>query len=78
MNSKNITKKYFPSVLRRIRREHGLTQEVLAERVGVSTSYVGMLEVGKRTPSLEMLFRISDALDVRPSEIVDAMDQARA
>ncbi len=77
MNSKNTTQKIFSLVLRKFRHSHNLTQEALAELVGVSTSYIGMLEVGKRAPNIEMLFRISDAFNVGPDEIVKAMDEAR-
>jgi transcriptional regulator with XRE-family HTH domain len=48
--------------LRRTRESLGLTQEDLAKAVGLSSEFISMLEIGKRTPSLESLRRISGFL----------------
>ncbi len=45
----------------------GLTQELLAEKVGVSGSYIGYLERGKKSPSLNLLCKIADVLHVAPA-----------
>ena len=42
----------------------GLTQQELAERIGVSTSFVGHVERGTRKASLETLVALSNALGV--------------
>jgi len=47
-----------------LRNKKGLTQEELAERSGLSNTYIAMLETGKRTPSLDALFKMGDALNV--------------
>lgn len=41
-----------------------LTQAELAERIGVSTSFVGHIERGSRKLSVETLFDLCRALDV--------------
>ena len=46
------------------REQAGLTQEELAERIGVSTSFVGHVERGTRKASLETLVALSNALGV--------------
>lgn len=38
----------------------------LAEKCGTSTSYIGEIEIGKKFPSVEMLEKIADALNVPP------------
>ena len=43
-----------------------LTQEALAEKVDVSTSYIGHIERGQKRCSLETLVSIADALGVTP------------
>ncbi|MCX6726733.1 MAG: helix-turn-helix transcriptional regulator [Candidatus Shapirobacteria bacterium] len=53
------------------RHDQGLTQEELAEKVGVSRVYIGYVEQGRNTPSLEMLEKIAKALKVKLSEIVE-------
>ena len=57
--------------IRKYRHEAGLTQEDLAEKVGVSRVYIGYVEQGRNTPSLEILGKIAKALKVRLSDIVE-------
>jgi putative transcriptional regulator len=46
--------------LRRLRFDHGeMTQQELAERVGVTRQTVNAIELGKYSPSLEVAFRIA-------------------
>lgn len=52
---------------RRIRKQRlqmGWTQEMLAERVNVSTSFIGHVERGTRKASLETLVSLANALSV--------------
>ena len=52
---------------KRVRKQRqliGLTQQELAERIGVSTSFVGHVERGTREASLETLVALSNALGV--------------
>lgn len=52
------------SVLKRLRHQHSLTQAELAELIGVSYSSISMIELGKRTPSLEVLELLADHFNV--------------
>lgn len=46
--------------IRRLRFDHGeMTQQALAERVGVTRQTVNAIELGKYSPSLEVAFRIA-------------------
>ena len=52
---------------KRVRKQRqliGLTQQELAERIGVNTSFVGHVERGTRKASLETLVALSNALGV--------------
>jgi transcriptional regulator with XRE-family HTH domain len=53
-------------ILLRLRRGKGWTQRTLAQRVagGVNTTYIGKIERGDQLPSLKILLRLSQALDV--------------
>ncbi|PON19618.1 XRE family transcriptional regulator [Candidatus Entotheonella serta] len=53
-------------ILQRLRRDKGWTQKTLAQRVagGVNTTYIGKIERGDQLPSLKILLRLSQALDV--------------
>jgi len=56
--------------LRELRKARGLTQETLAESADLSGNYVSDLELGLKVPSLTILVRLSQALDVGTSELV--------
>lgn len=51
--------------VKKLREQQKMTQEKLAERADIHTSYVGQIERGLRYPSLKALFKIADALSVR-------------
>lgn len=57
--------------LKKYRLDASLTQEELAERVGIHPTYVGKLEGGKNNPSVKMLFKISRAIGVKLSDLFD-------
>jgi putative transcriptional regulator len=51
--------------IRRLRFEHGeMTQQELADRVGVTRQTVNAIEQGKYSPSLEVAFKIAVAFGV--------------
>jgi transcriptional regulator with XRE-family HTH domain len=45
----------------------GITQANLAERVNSSTNYIAMIELGRKSPSIEMIERIASALEINPA-----------
>jgi putative transcriptional regulator len=47
-----------------IRKQKGFTQMKLAELVGVNRFHISRIERGKSSPSLKLLMKIADALDV--------------
>ena len=56
--------------IRRLRFDHGeMTQQELAERVGVTRQTVNAIELGKYSPSLEVAFRIANAFGVGIQEV---------
>lgn len=54
----------------------GLTQAQLADAVGVETSTVTHIERGRRAPSVSVLHRICDALNLNPDERAEALRMA--
>lgn len=50
--------------IRRKRQEYGWTQREFAKRIGVSLSFYGHIERGARTPSLDTMVIIANALNV--------------
>ena len=53
-----------------LRKANGMSQEDLAEKTGLSANYIGMVERGEKTPSLETLIRIINALQVSADVIL--------
>ena len=58
--------------VRVIRRRHSLTQEELAEKVGISASFLGHIERGSRIASLETLVALCNTLKVSPQYLLCA------
>ena len=69
----NLAKLFMPAVLRRYRATAGLSQQQLADSVGIAKSYISSLELGYRAPNLNLLVKIAQVLGVRPGVLVDAM-----
>lgn len=59
----------FGKVLRRLRKEAGLTQEQLGLEADLRRTYVSILELGQQQPSLGTLLKLARALD-RPASII--------
>jgi putative transcriptional regulator len=58
------------NTIRKLRFERNeMTQQDLADRVGVTRQTINAIELGKYSPSLEVAFRIAVALGVRLEEV---------
>ncbi|MBR2669633.1 MAG: helix-turn-helix transcriptional regulator [Solobacterium sp.] len=57
--------------LQDLRREKGITQEELAEKVGVARRTVSRWETGSNMPDLDILIELSDYYDVELREILN-------
>ena len=51
-----------------LRLNRGLSQEGLAERMGINAKYLGFIEQGRANPTLDLLIQLAHALKV---EMVD-------
>lgn len=63
--------KEFGTRLKRVREERGWTQEALASKASIDRTYIGRLERGCSDPGLLALQRLSAALGVSASSLVD-------
>ena len=57
--------------LQELRKEKGLTQEQLAEKMGVARRTVSRWETGNNMPDLDLLIELSDLYDVGLRELLD-------
>ena len=55
--------------LKYYRKQAGLTQEKLAEKIEMSTSYIGDMEARERFPSAETIDKIANALNIPVSTL---------
>ena len=62
-------------VIAKFRVNKGMTQEVLSGLADIARGHLAMIEQGSRKPTLETLYRISNALDVPMSSIVMAIEE---
>ncbi len=62
----------FAGNVRRLRGKKRLSQKALADKVGISVSYVSMLERGQRSPPLETIEKMAKALGVTPAALLGA------
>jgi len=68
-----IARRFMPGIIRQYRDQANLSQQQLADSVGVSKGFISALEGGRSVPNLDMLVQIADALGVRPGVLVDAL-----
>lgn len=61
-------------VLSDLRREKGMSQEVLSGLADIGRTHLSAIERGERKPTLETLYRISCALNMKMSDIVKRIE----
>lgn len=57
--------KNYRELIRSKRKQLGLSQAELAERVHITQPYIYEIESGRKTPSVEILFAICEELDIK-------------
>ena len=57
--------------IKQLREQKGWTQEVLAEKAGLSWGYIARLEIGRHDPSLSTLVKLAKALKVKVGRLVE-------
>ena len=56
-------------LIRKLRKEKALSQDVLSGLAGIGRSHLAMIETGNKNASVETLWRISEAMDISLSEL---------
>ena len=61
--------------VRKLRNEKRLSQDVLSGLAGIARSLLSMIENGSKQANFETIWRLALALDMRPSELVERIEQ---
>jgi len=67
MNTKDLIGKR----IQELRKARGLSQEKIAEKADISSTYLSRIECGRENPTLDMLIKLADALEVEIWEMFD-------
>ena len=65
------TKKLTGMRIKELRRSKHLSQEQLAEKADINPKYLSRMERGTENPTLDMLIKLSNALEVEMREMFD-------
>ena len=57
-------------VLQNARQKAGLSQEALAKLAGVDRSYISELECDHKSPTVQMLFRLCEAMEISAADVL--------
>ena len=61
-------------VIADFRRKKGISQEVISGLADIGRTHLSAIERGERKPTLETLYRLANAVDVKMSDIVLAIE----
>lgn len=64
----------FGIVLRKLRKERGLSQETLAFEADIERNYISLLELGRNSVSIKMIFRFALALNVSVTDLMGMVE----
>lgn len=73
MNSKIIG-----NVIKNFREERKLSQEVLSGLANIDRSHLSKIELGLISPTINALYKIADALNIKASDILIAAEKQEA
>lgn len=64
----------FGIVLRELRKQRGLSQEALAHDAGMERNYISLLELGRNSASVKMIFKLAPVLGVTVAEFMGMVE----
>lgn len=63
------------SVIRRLRLKQNLSQELLSGLAGIARTHLTMIENGTKQANFETIWKLSQALNLTPSELVRQIEE---
>ena len=65
--------KTFGSRIQELRKKNNLTQFELAEKIGLSTNFIGMVERGERNTSVDKIFKLAKAFNISLAQFFETL-----
>ena len=66
-----VYRTWFGNNVKRLRLLSGMTQEVLSEKLGITSQHLSYLETGNRSPSFEIISLVAEIFGVSPSDLLE-------
>lgn len=73
--SEEVLVREFGGVVRRLRLEHGYSQERFAERCGLHRTYIGSIERGEKVVTIVTANKLARALGITLAEMFSELEQ---
>ena len=70
-------KESFGKVLAQLRKEHGVSQQELADNCNMERAFVSRMERAISQPTITVVFKIADYFEIKPSEMIEKLDSMR-
>lgn len=70
-----LDKKVIGKIVRSLREEKGLSQEVCSGLAGIARSHLAMIENSTKIPNFETLWKLSFAFDMTPHEFITLIEK---
>ena len=64
-------------VIRRLRKDKNLSQEIFSGLAGIARSHLAMIETGTKQPNFETIWRLANAFGLYPHELVKLIEEER-
>lgn len=65
--------KTFGLRIQELRKKNNLTQSELAEKIGLSTNFIGMVERGERNTSIDKIFKLAKAFNISLAQFFETL-----
>ncbi len=63
------------SVVKKLRKERKLSQEVFSALAGIARSHLSMIETGNKQANLETLWKIANAFEIEPHALIRLIEE---
>lgn len=71
----NINAELVGRIIQEYRQQSGLSQEVVSGLAGLDRTHYSKIERGERMPTIITLFKIAQAMNIYPSDIIKTIEK---